>query len=160
VTDPDPGGWRGRAECRRLRLSPELFSPTRGEHYDPQALAACKACTVRIECLTDALATNELGGMRGGLTGRQLRWRRRRWLRDNPRGTAEAAIAAIVAGNPGRRFTAAQLADRTPFTPSTVAQAARILARDGALISTNTISGVITYGPAPTLTPAMVEVGT
>ena len=162
--DSDPDGWRDHAECRRRQLSPELFFPTRGEHYDPAALEACQACPVSTECLTDALATNELGGMRGGLTGRQLRQRRRQWLTNNRRATAEQAVHTILTNNPHRRFTAAQLADRTPFTLSTVTQAARILVRDGTVtsrIECADMAGIATYGlaPAKTPAPAMVEVG-
>lgn len=59
--------WRVRAACRDA--DPDLFYANR----HAQALALCAACTVREECLEDAL-TREAGtpsavvGVRGGKT--------------------------------------------------------------------------------------------
>jgi len=63
--------WEARALCLGHR-EPELWFPVRGGDYS-RARAICRACPVRLECLSDAIATepgslDERHGMRGGLT--------------------------------------------------------------------------------------------
>lgn len=74
--------WRDHATCVGLPIT--HFFPLelvgrkpndRGTRRDPfrHARAACAACSVRRECLHDALAEGELEGFRAGLTPDELR---------------------------------------------------------------------------------------
>lgn len=48
-------GWRSRAACRGL--DPEMFLLDKTESADvPKAKAVCASCTVRDDCLEEALA--------------------------------------------------------------------------------------------------------
>ena len=58
-------------------LPKAVFYPERGESPDA-ALALCRRCGVRDECLAFALERNEQFGIWGGLTERERRRRRRR----------------------------------------------------------------------------------
>lgn len=70
---PWDSDWRSRAACRGMPL--ELFVPSEGTrvswvYYRP-ALRVCARCTVRSECLADALEWEDSGarmGVAGGLT--------------------------------------------------------------------------------------------
>lgn len=64
--------WRTHAACRGT--DPDLFYPERGDNVGHrQAVAVCRGCPVRAECLDDALAHNEKVGVWGGLSERQRR---------------------------------------------------------------------------------------
>lgn len=76
-----------RALC--LQADRELFFPPRGVSC-PEAVRVCRGCPVRVECLTEALATGEQYGIRAGLSERQ----RRRLVRG--RGARRAARSAAV----------------------------------------------------------------
>lgn len=64
------GHWAERALC--AQVDPALFFPDTGR-TTTDAKRICMACEVRTQCLTDALATNERFGFRGGLTERERR---------------------------------------------------------------------------------------
>lgn len=66
--------WLADAACRGL--DPELFFPSRGQDTS-QALAVCRACPVRFECLEAALDRGEKFGIWGGMSERQRRRLRR-----------------------------------------------------------------------------------
>src|SRR5436309_1178268 len=67
--------WMDRAACRGLE--PELFFPDDGA--DPaEAIAVCRCCMVRRECLEYAQQHREPYGIWGGLTPRQRAARRHR----------------------------------------------------------------------------------
>jgi WhiB family redox-sensing transcriptional regulator len=92
-------GWRTRAAC--AGVATEIFYP---EPSTPEtkadATAICARCEVRLECLAEAIVTNERFGIRGGLTARQRRtmaWRLRR------RHDERRAPAAGIAFEPARR---------------------------------------------------------
>lgn len=79
--------WWEHANCRGVDT--ELFFPERGEYHNQrtaEALNLCHACTVRDECLEDALDQRDVYGIRGGLSERQRsrlrptrRWSQKRW---------------------------------------------------------------------------------
>lgn len=81
---PQPA-WRQAANC--LGIDPELFYPQRGGSKVLQAeqiraaKAVCASCTVRAQCLFDAIERNEEWGIWGGLSERE----RRDWLTRLPR---------------------------------------------------------------------------
>ena len=69
------GSWRERAACRGE--DPELFFPASsvGFVYNAQvtrAKAVCNGCPVRAECLSEALASPQVG-IWGGLTENERR---------------------------------------------------------------------------------------
>jgi len=68
-----PQPWRKHAAC--LGLAPELFFPEKstGQGAAASARLICSTCTVREECLTDALETSDNHGVRGGMTPRERR---------------------------------------------------------------------------------------
>lgn len=63
--------WREKARCRTV--DPELFFPVAGEGSDifkrqaAEAVAECRLCPVRLECLTVAVDT-KAAGIWGGTT--------------------------------------------------------------------------------------------
>lgn len=80
--------WRRSANC--LGVDPDLFYPERGGSKElqaeqlRQAKAVCASCTVRPQCLVDALERQEVFGVWGGLSERERRRLRRklpRWAR-------------------------------------------------------------------------------
>jgi WhiB family redox-sensing transcriptional regulator len=77
VLASDRARWRAEAACRGMDA--DIFHPARG---DWSALAAakhvCAACPVRAECLAYALEHSTLGGVWGGLSGKERRTLRRR----------------------------------------------------------------------------------
>lgn len=62
--------WYARANCRGV--GPDMFY---GERGDPQvqALAVCRGCVVRDDCLRLALERCETFGVWGGCSQKQLR---------------------------------------------------------------------------------------
>lgn len=84
--------WRDKAEC--LGVETELFYPDRGVSAEP-AQAVCSACTVREECLLDAIQTDESEplGVRGGKSGRErrmIRWALNKAMRESSLGQRQA----------------------------------------------------------------------
>lgn len=78
--------WHTHAACRGL--DPAIFHPERGEGTTAGAHAKtiCAGCTVRPQCLEQALTTNENVGIWGGTSNRERRHLRRNHDR-NPRRT-------------------------------------------------------------------------
>ena len=70
--------WWEHANCRRVDT--DLFFPDRGcnQHHQQtrEALALCETCTVKDECLADAIHHGDAYGIRGGLTENQRKWLR------------------------------------------------------------------------------------
>jgi WhiB family redox-sensing transcriptional regulator len=65
--------WVQQALCAQLAVHPDLFyvsKRTRPEDVDA-ALAVCGACTVRRDCLNNALDYNDPWGIWGGTTESQ-----------------------------------------------------------------------------------------
>jgi WhiB family redox-sensing transcriptional regulator len=90
--------WQLRALCRQV--DPKLFFPPRNGS-SPDAVRVCRGCPVQVECLTEALATDDRYGIRAGLSGRQRRAlvRRRRAQRAaRAAGTPSAATVVAVGG--------------------------------------------------------------
>ena len=63
-------GWWNDAACRGLDTN--LFYPGRGESVD-EAKAVCNVCTVRDECLADALEHGDKFGIWGGTSEHERR---------------------------------------------------------------------------------------
>jgi hypothetical protein len=66
--------WIERAAC--VGLDTNLFYPTEEDRgVAKQALKACRACPVRVQCLQYALDSEDIYGIHGGVTqGRRRRW--------------------------------------------------------------------------------------
>ncbi len=62
------GNWRDQALCHDM--DNVLFFPDRGS-VGRKALAVCKGCPVRYECLEYALGTEQAHGIWGGKTARE-----------------------------------------------------------------------------------------
>lgn len=130
----DPGsGWRDRAACAADDVDPESFFPAsdEGPVYDAQVAAAktvCARCTVRDECLEEALARIPFG-IAGGLTPEERRRRHRpatyiaadrvleRGLRPGA-ARAEVTAAGLVLLTAGRPIR--EIAARCGVVPDTV----------------------------------------
>ena len=101
--------WRELAACRGADLN--LFFPGRGESAD-SARRICAACPVRQPCLDYAITNRIVHGIWGGLTERERRALRSRWVRAVRRERDEAVAAASAAGYTkaaiGRAFGLAQ----------------------------------------------------
>jgi len=67
--------WVSNAACRKMDTS--LFFVDRGETIAPEVVAACEGCTVRADCLADALLRND-SGYRAGTSQKQRRNKRSR----------------------------------------------------------------------------------
>lgn len=82
VRRPSPVSWRAAANC--AGVDPELFYPERGGSKALQAAqirsakAVCEGCSVRAQCLIDALERQELFGIWGGMSERERRRLQRR----------------------------------------------------------------------------------
>jgi WhiB family redox-sensing transcriptional regulator len=71
MSHDDRRQWREEAAC--TQTDPEAFFPEPGASAAP-ALRICTTCTVRAECLHDALKRRDVTfGVRGGLTPTQRR---------------------------------------------------------------------------------------
>lgn len=70
-------GWRAEANC--AGVDPDLFYPERGgskalqARQIEQAKQVCAGCSVRMQCLVDALEGQEAFGIWGGLSERERR---------------------------------------------------------------------------------------
>ena len=87
--------WRELAACRGADL--DLFFPERGESAEP-ARRVCAACPVRQPCLDYAISNRIIYGIWGGLTERERRALRSRWVRASRRDRDRAVLAAEAAG--------------------------------------------------------------
>jgi WhiB family redox-sensing transcriptional regulator len=65
---PDSTDWVLSAAC--AGTDPELFFPGRGQP-NRDAKQVCASCSVRAECLEDALERRDFVGVRGGLSPRE-----------------------------------------------------------------------------------------
>ena len=87
--------WRELAACRGTDL--EVFFPGRGESAGP-ARRVCAGCPVRQPCLDYAITNRIASGVWGGLTERERRALRSRWVRATRREHDRAIVAAEAAG--------------------------------------------------------------
>jgi WhiB family redox-sensing transcriptional regulator len=87
--------WRELAACRGTDL--EVFFPGRGESAGP-ARQVCAGCPVRTQCLDYAITSQIAYGIWGGLTERERRALRSRWIRTTRRERDKAIAAASAAG--------------------------------------------------------------
>lgn len=62
-----PGRWTLDAACRTVD-DRDVFYPEPGRAAADRARAICSGCTVRAECITDAMSRFEIHGVWGGLT--------------------------------------------------------------------------------------------
>jgi WhiB family transcriptional regulator, redox-sensing transcriptional regulator len=110
--------WRDNARCRGMDLC--LFFPTGGDN-GITAKHICQLCEVRVECLADALATNDRHGVRGGLSAKQRRQLHRRLQQPRVRHTPQrdAEIARLTRCG----LTARQIGARFGLTPRSVCRA-------------------------------------
>jgi WhiB family redox-sensing transcriptional regulator len=111
--------WRELAACRGADLN--LFFPERGESAGP-ARRVCAACPVREPCLDYAITNRISHGIWGGLTERERRALRSRWVRTSRRDRDRAILAAEAAG-----YTAAAIGHSFGLSRTSVD---RVLARD------------------------------
>ena len=65
-----PDMWQERAAC--YGIEPDVFFPIAEEEAGP-ALAFCRSCSIRDECLAWALKNGERYGVWGGTTEQQRR---------------------------------------------------------------------------------------
>lgn len=65
----DSEEWREAANC--ASTDPELFFPSVGEPA-VEAKKICRACDVRLECLTSAMLNGERIGIWGGVSARSF----------------------------------------------------------------------------------------
>jgi hypothetical protein len=87
--------WRQLAACHGVDLG--VFFPERGETAGP-ARQVCAACPVREPCLEYALSNRITHGIWGGLTERERRPLRSRFVQDARRDRDRAIAAADAAG--------------------------------------------------------------
>jgi len=66
--------WSNDAACKDV--NPDLFFPLQGER-PTEAIAICRVCPVRIECLSWALEINQRYGVAGGRQEKERRKMRR-----------------------------------------------------------------------------------
>ena len=111
--------WRELAACRGTDLG--LFFPGRGESAGP-ARQVCAACPVRQACLDYAITNRISHGVWGGLTERERRALRCRWVRASRRDRDRAILAAEAAG-----YTAAAIGRSFGLSRTSVT---RVLSRD------------------------------
>jgi WhiB family transcriptional regulator, redox-sensing transcriptional regulator len=111
--------WRELAACRGTDLN--LFFPERGEWAGP-ARRVCAGCPVREPCLDYAITNRIVHGIWGGLTERERRALRSRWVRASRQDRDRAILAAEAAG-----YTAAAISRAFGLARTSVS---RVLARD------------------------------
>ena len=97
--------WRELAACRGTDL--DVFFPGRGESAGP-ARQVCAQCPVRQPCLDYAITNRIIHGIWGGLTERERRALRSRWVRASRRERDRAIRPPTRPGTPqaaiGRAF--------------------------------------------------------
>jgi hypothetical protein len=108
------------AACRGTGM--EVFFPERGESAGP-ARRVCAACPVRQPCLEYAITNRITHGIWGGLTERERRALRSRWVRISREDRDRAIVAAETDGH-----TAAAAIGRSFGLSRT--SVARVLSRD------------------------------
>jgi WhiB family redox-sensing transcriptional regulator len=86
------GEWRERAACRGF--PPGMFFPN-DESPDAEPKAVCASCSVRVDCLFDALLAREVEGVRGGLNERERKSLVRRVRRNVRLGRSPGLMAAV-----------------------------------------------------------------
>jgi WhiB family redox-sensing transcriptional regulator len=111
--------WRELAACRGTDLN--LFFPERGESAGP-ARQVCAACPVRQPCLDYAISNRIVYGIWGGLTERERRALRSRWVRASRQDRDRAIRAAEAAG-----YTAVAIGRSFGLSRTSVS---RVLSRD------------------------------
>lgn len=78
----EDGTWRESAACRFAE--PKTFFPAGDSDADletvKQAMAMCRTCPVREDCLLFALETKQVDGIWGGTTEEERRRLRRAWV--------------------------------------------------------------------------------
>ena len=111
--------WRERAACRGMDL--DVFYPERGESAGP-ARRVCARCPVCQPCLEYALSNRITHGIWGGLTERERRALRSRWVRATRRERDRDVTAAAAAG-----YTAAAIGRSFGLSRTSVS---RVLSRD------------------------------
>ena len=111
--------WQELAACRGTDL--EVFFPGRGESAGP-ARRVCAACPVRQLCLDYAITNRIAYGIWGGLTERERRALRSRWVRASRRDRDRAVLAAGTDG-----YTAAAIGRSFGLSRTSVS---RVLSRD------------------------------
>jgi WhiB family redox-sensing transcriptional regulator len=116
---PSSVDWRYQAACRGIDL--DLFFPGRGESAEP-ARQICARCPVRQPCLEFALSQGITHGIWGGLTERNRRAPRARYVGAFRRERDEAIVAASAAGYSHAAIGQAFGLTRTPV--------GRVLSRD------------------------------
>jgi WhiB family transcriptional regulator, redox-sensing transcriptional regulator len=93
--------WMLAAACRgntELFFSPdESETRTERRRRESDAKTVCGSCEVRVECLTEALGSDERFGIWGGLTERE-----RRALRRSAASSTPTASPQDIAAGPGR----------------------------------------------------------
>ncbi len=125
--------WRELAACRGTDL--EVFFPGRGESAGP-ARQVCAGCPVRQPCLDYAITNRIAYGIWGGLTERERRALRSRWVRASRRNRDGAISAAVAAG-----YTAEAVGRSFGLSRTSVARIMRT--RNG------TEPGPVSYHPGP-----------
>lgn len=80
ILDLDDRPWVDQALC--AQTDPEAFFPEKGGSTR-DAKATCRGCTVRAECLEEALATGQRFGIWGGLSERERRHLHQQWTPPN-----------------------------------------------------------------------------
>ncbi|MFC7739663.1 WhiB family transcriptional regulator [Nocardiopsis composta] len=97
-------GSGGHATCAgeplRLFYGPSVEKPAAREARVAKAKAICGRCPVRTECAEDAVARGEKWGVRGGLTGTELKRERRRRMK---RAVARSQVVCSCCGKTGPR---------------------------------------------------------
>jgi WhiB family redox-sensing transcriptional regulator len=85
--DWDDDNWRQQASCQKA--DSDLFFPigNSGSAVEQieSAKEVCEACSVRVECLTFALRTNQEAGIWGGTSEDERPKIHKRWLADRRR---------------------------------------------------------------------------
>ena len=72
--------WRELAACSG-REDMLFFPPNEAEvHFVRAAKAVCEGCPVQADCLAYAIETSQTEGIWGGLTSRERRAARRKWM--------------------------------------------------------------------------------
>ena len=102
----DPEAWMLSANC--LGRTDLFFAPDDSEsraerrYRESQAKAVCHECVVRVECLSEALRSDERFGIWGGLTERERRTARRHALEGAPMSASSRQVSPQDIAGPGR----------------------------------------------------------
>jgi WhiB family redox-sensing transcriptional regulator len=105
MVSPGGGTWRESAAC--LGCAPSLFFP-RDETEDAVPKAVCARCTVRVDCLVDAVLAREHEGVRGGLNERERRSISRKAKRRARQAGCSTSVALMTCIGEHSAFAAAR----------------------------------------------------